>query len=162
AEACGLGGSLRRQGERTMSEGGPEPAFTRLSCDVVILSANAGAGSGPMLSPIERWRLRHAYPDAIGLWAVATGKEAQALAFSAIAQDPRVLEGAARMQAVRLVTQAEDFARSVAETLAVDNDAWRAATQLVERSIAAWRGALKAFDVRPEDPYSALAVPPAS
>ena len=53
-----------------------------------------------MLSPIERWRLRHAYPDAVGLWAVSTGRDARALAFSAIAQDPRVLQRAARNQAI--------------------------------------------------------------
>ncbi|HET7883984.1 MAG TPA: hypothetical protein VFL55_24065 [Acetobacteraceae bacterium] len=113
-----------------------------------------------MLSPIERWRLRHAYPDAIGQWAVSTGKEAQALAFNAIAQDPLVLQRAARKQAVRLVTQAEDFARFVAEPLAAGSDAWQAATRLVQRSIEAWRGSRKSLESHELGP--ALAFAPAA
>ena len=85
-----------------------------------------------MLSPIERWCLRHAYPDAMGLWATSTGKEAQAQAFNAIAQDPRVL-GRRRAQAGRQAAQAEDFA----EFVAAGSDAWQAAIQLVRRSIEA-------------------------
>ena len=51
---------------------------------------------------IEKWRSRHAFPDAIGMWASATGAEARALAFNAIAQEPKVLQRAARFQAIKL------------------------------------------------------------
>ncbi len=113
-----------------------------------------------MLSPIERWRLRHAYPDAVGLWAVSTGRDARALAFSAIAQDPRVLQRAARNQAIRLVAQAEEFTSAVAEALAADSDAWRAATLLVRRTIEAWRNSRRTFAVRPDEPGAPSAPAP--
>ena len=99
-----------------------------------------------MTSLIEKWRLRHAYPDALGMWAGATGPEAKALAFNAIAQDPRVLHRAARRQAIRLAAQAEDFAQSLADSALSSSDTWQAVTRLVQRSIDAWRGSLKAYD----------------
>jgi hypothetical protein len=68
-----------------------------------------------MVSLIEKWRSRHAYPDAVGMWAIATGAEARALAFNAIAQDPRVLQRAARPQAIKMAAQAEAFAQSLAD-----------------------------------------------
>ena len=57
---------------------------------------------------------------------------ASALAFNAIAQDPRVLQRAARPQAIRMAAQAEDFA-PVAAALAADSDTWRAVTLFVQR-----------------------------
>lgn len=105
--------------------------------------------NGPeQVNLIEKWRLRHAYPDALGMWASSTGAEARALAFNAIAQDPRVLQRAARPQAIKLAAQAEDFAQSLAEPLAAKNDAWRAVTLLVQRSIDAWRRSPKSYDHR--------------
>jgi hypothetical protein len=97
---------------------------------------------------IEKWRLRHAFPDAIGMWATATGPEARALAFNAIAQEPKVLQRAARFQAIKLAAQAEDYALSVAGPGTAGNDTWRAVTLFVQRSIDAWRRSLKAYDHR--------------
>ncbi|HEY2620713.1 MAG TPA: hypothetical protein VGI78_25475 [Acetobacteraceae bacterium] len=97
---------------------------------------------------IEKWRLRHAFPDAIGMWATATGSEARALAFNAIAQDPRVLQRAARFQAIKLAAQAEDYALSVAGPGIARSDTWRAVTLFVQRSIDVWRRSLKAYDRR--------------
>ena len=54
-------------------------------------------------------------PTPLGMWAIATGAEARALAFNAIAQDPRVLQRAARPQAIKMAAQAEAFAQSLAE-----------------------------------------------
>ena len=97
---------------------------------------------------IEKWRSRHAFPDAIGMWASATGAEARALAFNAIAQDPRVLQRAARFQAIRLAAQAEDYALSVTGPGTARSDTWRAVTLFVQHSIDAWRRSLKAYDRR--------------
>jgi hypothetical protein len=91
---------------------------------------------------IEKWRLRHAYPDAIGMWAASTGEEARSFAFNAIAQDPRVLHRAARLQAVKMATQAEEFALSLTEAAAP----WLAAAQFVCRSIETWRHSLRAYE----------------
>ena len=99
-----------------------------------------------MVSLIDKWRSRHAYPDALGLWAGATGAEARALAFNAIAQDPRVLKRAARRQAVKMAAQAEDFAQSLAGSATAGNEAWRAVTLFVLQAIDAWRHSLKAYD----------------
>ena len=99
-----------------------------------------------MVSLIDKWRSRHAYPDAVGLWAGATGAEARALAFNAIAQDPRVLKRAARRQAVKMAAQAEDFAQSLAGSATAGNDAWQAVTLFVQQAIDAWRHSLKAYD----------------
>jgi hypothetical protein len=109
---------------------------------------------------IEKWRLRHAYPDAIGIWAEATLPEARAFAFNAIAQDPRVLHRAARLQAVRLATQAEEFARGLALTDAAKSDTWLAATLFVQRAIDRWRNSLKAYDRHTEP--AAVLIGPAS
>jgi hypothetical protein len=97
---------------------------------------------------IDKWRLRHAFPDAIGMWATATGSEAKAFAFNAIAQDPRVLQRAARFQAIKLAAQAEDYALSVAGAGTARSDTWRAVTLFVQRSIDTWRRSLKAYDRR--------------
>jgi hypothetical protein len=78
-----------------------------------------------MDSPIEKWRLRHAYPDALGMWAHATGADARKLAFNAIAQDPRVLQRAARRQAIRLAAQAEAFAEQLALSPLARSETWR-------------------------------------
>jgi hypothetical protein len=99
-----------------------------------------------MVSLIEKWRSRHAYPDAVGMWAIATGAEARALAFNAIAQDPRVLQRAARPQAIKMAAQAEAFAQSLAEPSVAGSELWRAVALFVQRSIDAWRHSLKAFD----------------
>ncbi len=119
-----------------------------------------------MDSPIEKWRLRHAYPDAIGMWASATGAEAGELAFNAIAQDPRVLQRAARSQAIRMAARAEEFAESLAGTPLARSETWRAATHLVQHSIEAWRGTLKTYGRGPDlgfvAPEPALAVPEAT
>jgi hypothetical protein len=98
-----------------------------------------------MASLIEKWRSRHAYPDAVGLWANATGREAKALAFNAIAQDPRMLLRAATHRALRMAAQAEDFAQSLAGSPVAENATWQAAMHLVQRSIAMWRRSLKAY-----------------
>ena len=99
---------------------------------------------GRMVSLIEKWRSRHAYPDALGMWAIATGAEARALAFNAIAQDPRVLRRAARPQAIKMAAQAEDFAQSLAEPSIAGNELggpWRCSCS--DRS--SWRHSLKAY-----------------
>jgi hypothetical protein len=103
-----------------------------------------------MVSLIDKWRSRHAYPDALGLWANATGAEAGAFAFNAIAQDPPVLHRAARRQAIRMAAQAEAFAQSLTESSVTNSDLWQAATVLVQRTIDAWRGSLKAYGHRGE------------
>jgi hypothetical protein len=105
-----------------------------------------------MVSSIEKWRLRHAYPDALGVWASATGAEARAMAFNAIAQDPRVLQRAARRQAIRMAAQAEDFALSLTDGALAASEAWRAAVLYVQRAIDAWRHSLKAYDQRADGP----------
>ena len=97
-----------------------------------------------MESLIEKWRSRHAYPDAVGLWANATGPEARALAFNAIAQDPRVLLRAARHHAIRMAAQAEDFVQSLAGSPAAESEIWQAAIRLVLHAIEAWRRSPKA------------------
>jgi hypothetical protein len=97
---------------------------------------------------IEKWRLRHANPDALGLWAISTVPEACAFAFNAIAQDPLVLRRAARPQASRLAAQAEKFALSLAASDAPKGDTWPAAALFVQRSVEAWRTSLKAYNPR--------------
>jgi hypothetical protein len=91
---------------------------------------------------IEKWRLRHAYPDAIGMWAMSTGDEARSFAFNAIAQEPRVLYRAARLQAVKMAAQAEEFALSLTDASAP----WLAAAQFVCRSIDIWRRSLRTYE----------------
>jgi hypothetical protein len=97
---------------------------------------------------IEKWRLRHANPDALGLWAISTVPEACAFAFIAIAQDPLVLRRAARQQASRLAAQAEEFALSLADSDAAKSDTWAAAALFVQQSADAWRASLKAYSPR--------------
>ena len=98
-------------------------------------AVSAGVSGQRQAELIERWRLRHAYPDAIGMWANATGLEARSFAFNAIAQDPRVLHRAARMQAVKLAAQAEDFALSLTQAGTRVTDTWLAAAGLVQQTI---------------------------
>ena len=95
---------------------------------------------------IETWRLRHAYPDAIGVWAASSGLEAHAFAFNAIAQDPRVLRRAERLQAIKMATQAEDFALSLSQTDTAKSDTWIAIALYVQRSIDMWRRSFRAYD----------------
>jgi hypothetical protein len=103
-------------------------------------------GGREQVSLIEKWRLRHAYPDAVGAWANATGADAREFAFNAIAQDPRVLRRAARPQAIKLAAQAEDFALSLRESGAAKSETWREAALFVQRSIRTWRLSLKSYD----------------
>lgn len=110
---------------------------------------------------IERWRQRHAYPDAIGMWANATGQEARSFAFNAIAQDPRVLHRAARLQAVKMAAQAEDFALALTQAGTPATDTWLAAARFVQQTIETWRKSLRAYDHRSEAPAGA-AGPPAT
>lgn len=111
--------------------------------------------SGPdQIELIEKWRLRHAYPDAIGLWAISTGDEARSFAFNAIAQDPRVLYRAARLQAVKMAAQAEELAMSLTEAATP----WMAAAQFVCLSIETWRRSLRAYE-RHVDTLASRAVP---
>ena len=95
---------------------------------------------------IETWRLRHAYPDAIGIWAASSGLEARAFAFNAIAQDPGVLRRAERLHAIRMATQAEDFAASLAQTGIAKSDTWIAIALYVQQSIDKWRSSFRAYD----------------
>ena len=95
---------------------------------------------------VEKWRLRHAFPDAIGMWAITNAPESRAFAFNAIAQDPRILHRAARPNAAKMAVHAEDFALSVAQSDAATSDTWRAAALFVQRSIDAWRQSLRAGD----------------
>jgi hypothetical protein len=95
---------------------------------------------------IETWRLRHAYPDAIGIWAASSGVEAHAFAFNAIAQDPRVLRRAERLQAIKMATQAEDFALSLSQTDTAKSDTWIAIALYVQRAIDLWRSSFRAYD----------------
>lgn len=99
----------------------------------------------PEPGQIEKWRRRHAYPDAIGVWATASGIEARAFAFNAIAQDPRVLYRAAHPQAVRMAAQAEDFLTSLDQG-AGSNDAWHAVGWFVRQAIDEWRSARRAYN----------------
>jgi hypothetical protein len=99
---------------------------------------------------IERWRQRHAYPDAIGMWANATGQEARSFAFNAIVQDPRVLHRAARLQAVKMAAQAEDFALALTQAGTPAADTWLAAARFVLQTIDAWRKSLRAYEHRVE------------
>jgi hypothetical protein len=98
------------------------------------------------LKLIETWRLRHAYPDAIGIWAASSGLEARAFAFNAIAQDPRVLRRAERLVAIKMATQAEDFASSLAVSDIAKSDTWIAIALYVQRSIDMWRRSFRAYD----------------
>ena len=84
----------------------------------------------------------------LGMWAGSTGAEARALAFNAIANDPRVLQRAARLQAIKMAAQAEEFAQLVAAPSAASSDTLRAVTLFVQQSIDAWRRSLKAYDHR--------------
>jgi hypothetical protein len=111
------------------------------------------------VSLIEKWRVRHALPDAIGMWAISTGAEARALAVNAIAQDPRVLQRADRLQAIKMAAQAEDFAVSLADTAGTSSDTWRAVTLFVRQAIAVWRRSLKAYDRRPDSAVGSSALP---
>lgn len=95
---------------------------------------------------VERWRLRHALPDVVGLWAAAQASEARALAFNAIVQDPRVLQRAARPQATKMAAQAEDYILSLERTGIDKSGAWAATTRYVQRSISVWRDSLKTYD----------------
>jgi hypothetical protein len=99
---------------------------------------------------IETWRLRHAYPDAIGIWAASSGLEAHAFAFNAIAQDPRVLRRAERLQAIKMATQAEDFALSLSQTDSAKSASWIAIALYVQRSINIWRSSFRAYDRQAE------------
>jgi hypothetical protein len=105
-------------------------------------------GEQEQLSLIDKWRLRHAYPDAVAMWAISSGAEARALAFNAIALDPRVLQRAARLQAIKMAAQAEDYALSLADSGVARNDTWQAVTLFVRRSIDEWRRSLKAYEHR--------------
>lgn len=111
---------------------------------------NATVTSHNQVELIEKWRLRHAYPDALGMWAASTAPEAYAFAFNAIAQDPRVLYRAARLQAVKLASQAEEFALSLAQSDTAMSDTWLAAALYVQQSIDAWRRSLRAYERRVE------------
>jgi hypothetical protein len=94
---------------------------------------------------VEKWRRRHALPDVVALWAKSQGPEARAMAFNAIAQDPRVLQRAARIQAVKMVAQAEDYVLSL-ENPAMDKSAtWAAVAQFVQHAIASWRQSQKTY-----------------
>ena len=80
-----------------------------------------------------------------GCGQAATGAEARALAFNAIAQDPRVLKRAARCQAIkwrrrRRISPCRWRVRGAAR------GHWRAVTLFVQQSIDAWRRSLKAYD----------------
>jgi hypothetical protein len=99
---------------------------------------------------IEKWRLRHAYPDALGMWAASTAPQAYAFAFNAIAQDPRVLYRAHRLQAVKLACQAEEFALSLAQSGTPMSETWLAAALYVQQAIDAWRRSLRAYERRVE------------
>ena len=68
------------------------------------------------LDLVEKWRRRHALPDVVALWAASEGSEAKAMAFNAIAQDPRVLQRAARGPAIKMAIQAEDYILSLEST----------------------------------------------
>ena len=124
-------------------------------------AVSAGVNGQRQAELIERWRLRHAYPDAIGMWANATGLEARSFAFNAIAQDPRVLHRAARMQAVKLAAQAEDFALSLTQAGTRVTDTWLAAAGLVQQTIEAWRKSLRAYEHRTEASAGSAGPPPA-
>ncbi len=99
---------------------------------------------------IDRWRQRHANPDAIGMWANATGEEARSFAFNAIAQNPRVLHRAARLRAVKMASQAEDFALALTQAATPAADTWLAAARFVQQTIVVWRKSLRVYDHRAE------------
>jgi hypothetical protein len=80
------------------------------------------------------------------MWANATGQEARSFAFNAIAQDPRVLHRAARLQAVKMAAQAEDFALALTKAGTPATDTWLAAARFVLHTIEAWRKSLRAYD----------------
>ena len=124
-------------------------AFISL-CHSVIKSrdakaVNAVVGRTDQAGLMERWRLRHAYPDAIGMWAKTTGEEARSFAFNAIAQNPRVLHRAARLQAVKMAVQAEDFALSLLQSDTPMTESWLTAARFVQQAIDAWRKSLRAY-----------------
>lgn len=99
---------------------------------------------------MEKWRLRHAYPDAIGMWAKTTGEEARSFAFNAIAQNPHVLHRAARLRAVKMAAQAEELALSLLQSETPVTESWLAAARFVQQAIDAWRKSLRAYEHRPE------------
>ena len=121
---------------------------------------NAIVNSQDQIELIEKWRLRHAYPDALGMWATSTAPESHAFAFNAIAQDPRVLYRAARLQAVKLASQAEEFALSLAQSDSAMSETWLVAAHYVQQSIDAWRRSLRAYERR-IDTVGARVGPPA-
>jgi hypothetical protein len=135
-------------------------AFTHSSPNPAIVTARRHTTGSEIVSPfasdpaqvrlIEKWRLRHAYPDAVGMWAISDAPEARAFAFNAIAQDPRILHRAARPRASKMAAHAEDFALSIAQSDAARSETWLAAALLVQRSIDAWRQTLRAYS-RPPD-----------
>ena len=97
---------------------------------------------------LEKWRRRHANPDAVSMWAIATTLEARAYAFTAIAQDPQILQRADRRQAVRMAVQAEEFALSIEESGDVKSPTWQAMALFVRRSIDDWRQLLRGISRR--------------
>lgn len=111
---------------------------------------NSIVSSQDQVGLIEKWRLRHAYPDALGMWAASIAPEAHAFAFNAIAQDPRVLYRAARLQAVKMASQAEEFALSLAQSDTAMSETWLAAALYVQQSIDTWRRSLRAYERRVE------------
>ena len=113
-----------------------------------VKAVNAVVGSTDQAGLMERWRQRHAYPDVLGMWASATGEEAQSFAFNAIAQNPRVLHRAARRQAVKMAAQAEDIALSLLQSDTPVSDTWLAAAQVVQQAIDVWRKSLRAYEHR--------------
>ena len=114
------------------------------------LAVSTGVSGQGQAELIERWRQRHAYPDALGMWANATGQDARSFAFNAIAQDPRVLHRASRLQAVKMAAQAEDFALALTQAGTSATDTWLAAARFVQQAIEAWHKSLRAYDHRAE------------
>src|SRR5262249_7861990 len=92
-----------------------------------------------LLTPLHRWRLRHACPDAVALWRMSTGPNSDALAFNAVALDAGVLRRPPPALAAGMAAKADHFAASLAPADDPAGDLWAAAAQFVRTSIDAWR-----------------------
>ena len=97
------------------------------------------------LDLVEKWPRRHALPDVVALWAASEGSEAKAMAFNAIAQDPRVLQRAARGPAIKMAVQAEDYMLSLENTAMVKSATWAAVARFVQHAIPGWRQSQKTY-----------------
>jgi hypothetical protein len=88
---------------------------------------------------LQRWRLRHASPDAVGAWRRARSSEVGLRAFIAVGLDPGVLTRQDLRTAKRLATQAGAHVAYVARADPKGTSAWSVAACIVQAAVQGWR-----------------------